>query len=79
MATQYRSYTITYDPPPGPTDQVYSFSHEDFDGAPDSSDNRCGRGSSIRDCEEQIDELEDGDPDRLREDRDERRRLSHEN
>lgn len=37
----------------------WSFYHEDYDGAPDSGDNRHGRGASRADCAAQIDEIED--------------------
>lgn len=35
----------------------WEFAHEDFDGAPDGNDNRCGRGASASDCMAQIDDL----------------------
>lgn len=36
-------------------DSQWQFAHVDYDGP---EDNRCGLGSSIEDCKEQIDELE---------------------
>lgn len=36
----------------------YSFHHKDYDGAPDSKDNRCGTASSFNDALIQIRELE---------------------
>jgi len=36
----------------------YSFVHEDYDGAPDANDHRCGGGTTIEDCKKQIDEIE---------------------
>ena len=39
----------------------WEFSHEDYDGAPDSGDNRAGGGHSIEECIELIQELEQED------------------
>lgn len=59
----YRGYGISYDPPPIPIRiHDWTFAHDDFDGAPDSGDMRCGTAASIEDCKQQIDELE-GDND----------------
>lgn len=38
---------------------AYEFVHDDYDGAPDANDNRCGHASSIEDAKAQIDELGD--------------------
>ena len=58
MVEEYRGYTITYWAKPVPTRAWdYDFSHEDYDGAPDSGDHRCGNGASVEDCKEQIDDL----------------------
>ena len=54
---QYRGYRIDFWRKPIPTDVFdYDFCHEDYDGAPDSGDHRCGNGRSITDCKSQIDE-----------------------
>jgi hypothetical protein len=55
---KYRGYTISHWAKPIPaTSFDYDFSHEDYDGAPDSGDRRCGSGASVEDCKEQIDEI----------------------
>lgn len=55
----YRGYTFSYWRKPIPTAAFdYDFVHEDYDGAPDGGDNRCGSGRSIEDCKAQIDEIE---------------------
>lgn len=33
----------------------WSYSHDDYDGADDSNDNRCGHGASIEECKREID------------------------
>jgi hypothetical protein len=38
----------------------YSFSHDDYDGAEDSNDNRYGYGRTIEACKAEIDEIEEG-------------------
>jgi len=44
----YRGYRIVKDPPPIPVrDFDWQFAHVDFDGAPDSGDNRCGEAVSL--------------------------------
>lgn len=48
---KYRIYVGDYAP--------YEFVHDDYDGAPDANDNRCGHASSIEDAKAQIDDLED--------------------
>lgn len=54
----YKGYSITYWAKPIPTRSFdFDFCHEDYDGAPDSGDRRCGSGMSVEDCKEQIDEL----------------------
>lgn len=43
----YRQFRIGYDPPPIPVrDFDWYFVHEDYDGAPDSGDSRCGYAAS---------------------------------
>ena len=52
----YRGYVIY----PGQTVfAAYEFHHEDYDGAPDSGDNRCGHATSIADAKSQIDDMEE--------------------
>jgi hypothetical protein len=34
----------------------YTFVHDDYDGAPDGGDTRCGYGDSVESCMRQIDE-----------------------
>ena len=55
----YRNYVVQPDPPPIP-DRSYdwNFHHDDFDGAPDSGDTRCGYAASPQACYDAIDELE---------------------
>lgn len=55
---KYHEFIITYWAKPIP-DRAhdYDFVHEDFDGAEDSNDYRCGSGSSVDDCKQKIDEL----------------------
>jgi hypothetical protein len=55
--TVYRKYEILLDPKPVPSHIAgdYSFSHIDYDGAPDSNDRRCGVAQSIADAKVQID------------------------
>jgi hypothetical protein len=58
---KYRGYTISHEPKPIPDRSAdFDFSHEDFDGAPDSGDNRCGTAGSIEDACEQIDDILEG-------------------
>lgn len=58
----YGKYRIYLDPQPpaapGWEAFNYAFVHDDFDGAPDSGDNRCGNGRTLQECLDQIDELE---------------------
>lgn len=35
-----------------------AFSHDDFDGAPDANDNRCGYAASVEEAKAEIDEME---------------------
>lgn len=50
----YKDYEISVGPGYTP-DSRWQYAHEDYDGP---EDNRCGLGSSIDDCKEQIDEIE---------------------
>jgi len=53
-----RDWVIQYDPKPIPDRRHdFSFHHVDFDGAPDSGDNRCGTASSAADAIQQIQEI----------------------
>lgn len=38
---------------------AYAFTHDDFDGAEDANDNRCGHAASIAEAKNTIDEIED--------------------
>lgn len=54
----YRDYQVQYEPPPVPSrDYDWCFAHDDFDGAPDSGDARCGYAKSADDCFTAIDEI----------------------
>lgn len=37
----------------------FQYVHDDYDGAPDSYDTRFGRGNSVDECKEEIDDAED--------------------
>jgi len=52
----YRGYRIYLNRGFGP---AYGYVHDDYDGAEDSRDNRCGAENSIAECKEAIDDLED--------------------
>ena len=34
----------------------YKYVHDDYDGAPDAGDNRCGHGQTVEACKAEIDE-----------------------
>lgn len=52
-------WNIEYEPKPIPDRRHdWSFAHEDFDGAPDSHDHRCGTAASVEDALRQIREME---------------------
>lgn len=56
----YGPWRIYFDPPPIPTRNCdWQFYHEDFDGAPDSGDRRCGSASSFAAALNECDEMED--------------------
>ncbi len=58
---KYRGYTISHAPKAIPDGRDgFDFSHEDFDGAPDSGDNRCGTAGSLKDACSQIDGMLEG-------------------
>ena len=62
------TWFISFDPPPIPVrDMDWRFHHDDFDGAPDSNDHRCGNAASLEDAIEQIREMEaEGEDEELR-------------
>lgn len=52
----YRNWHIRYDPPPIPSRACdWQFAHNDFDGAPDAGDNRCGHAPSLEAAKAEID------------------------
>jgi hypothetical protein len=62
MNETYRGYRITFDPPPIPDRRFdWHFAHEQFDGAPDSGDNRSGHAASLADCIREIDLMSETD------------------
>ncbi len=57
---KYRGYNITHWRKPIPIrDYDWDFAHEDYDGAEDSPDCRCGAAASVEDAKAHIDEIED--------------------
>jgi len=60
-AALYRgAWHIWFDPPPIPIRSMdWHFMHDDFDGADDSMDNRCGHAPTAEACRAAIDEIED--------------------
>ena len=34
----------------------YEYVHDDYDGAPDAGDNRCGHGQTVEECKAEIDQ-----------------------
>lgn len=34
----------------------FVYTHEDYDGAPDANDSRCGSGKTVEECKQRIDE-----------------------
>ncbi len=57
---RYGKWTIDFDPKPIPTRKFdYSFWHDDFDGAPDSYDNRAGTAATVEEAKSEIDMIED--------------------
>lgn len=54
----YRGFIISYDPPPIPVRTMdYHFVHEQYDGAEDSHDHRCGGAASLGAAMAGIDEM----------------------
>lgn len=61
MNAKYKGYSITYwAKPMGDRRYDYDYQHEDYDGAPDGDDNRCGSAASVEECKAEIDELIEG-------------------
>ena len=59
LATEYRGYKITFDPPPIPSRNCdWQFVHRDYDGP---EDRRCGCAHTWDACLNEIDALEDGE------------------
>jgi hypothetical protein len=59
---QTGTWLIEYDPKPIPDrSHDYNYAHEDYDGAPDSEDDRCGCSGSVEECIEEILELEEAE------------------
>ncbi len=59
LSEAYGDWTITYDPAPIPFRGLdYTYTHKDYDGAPDSGDRRCGYAGSVDECKADIDEIE---------------------
>ena len=57
---RHGKWHIYYDPPPIPYRTMdWSFYHDDFDGAPDSNDRRCGSAESVEGCIREIDLMEE--------------------
>ena len=58
--TIYGPWHIYYEPPPIPTRNCdWHFYHDDFDGAPDAGDRRCGSAPSFAAALNECDEMED--------------------
>lgn len=64
---RYRECTIRYDPLVYCARETFwRWSHDDYDGAPDSRDRRCGMASSPEECRAQIDEVLEDEADEPR-------------
>ena len=56
----YGKWRIYHDPLVVPVEGLdWAFVHDDFDGAPDANDNRCGRAASPDECFATIREMDD--------------------
>jgi len=53
-ASNGEMYDITPNRHSLPFATTHNFQHEDYDGAPDAFDHRCGFGNSEEDCQSQI-------------------------
>lgn len=58
-AETYRGYQISPSLVSYMPASDWCFAHEDYDGAPDGNDTRCGYAASPEACREEIDMLED--------------------
>lgn len=57
---KYGSWSIAYNPPPIPVRVCdFQFWHDDYDGAPDANDNRCGTAATLDAAKAEIDMLEE--------------------
>jgi hypothetical protein len=57
--TRYGKWTIRFEPPPIPVRSCdWQFVHDDFDGAPDGNDRRCGSAGSLAEAMAEIDLIE---------------------
>lgn len=55
-AMAYRGWWIAYDPPPIPSRNCdWGFWHDDYDGAPDAGDSRCGHAPTLEEARADID------------------------
>jgi hypothetical protein len=61
MTTErYGDWHIEHNPPPIPMRNCdWQFWHDDYDGAPDANDNRCGAAASLEEAKMEIDFIED--------------------
>ena len=56
---RYRDYTLLFIPKPIPDRRHdWDFWHDDYDGAEDAHDPRCGTAASPDECRSEIDEIE---------------------
>lgn len=59
MTARYGSWRIYFDPPPIPIRTLdWTYVHDDYDGAEDSGDRRCGYAPDIATCIVEINEIE---------------------
>lgn len=59
---RYGNWHIEFNPPPIPTRACdWQFWHDDYDGAPDANDNRCGSAATLDDAKMEIDMIDDMD------------------
>lgn len=56
-ADWYRGICITPMSAPIPDGPRWTWEHPDYDGAPDSGDDRCGHARTLTECRQQIDEM----------------------
>lgn len=53
---KYREFEISPSLVSYAPEHDWSYSHQDFDGAPDANDNRCGHAGSVEEAMAEIDE-----------------------